>query len=185
MTSRTAGRFGVAGMTILVALTGCGELPPAPDPNDPGALTAARDRVDLDFALDINPDPTGISSMDYYYQNGGVFDGPPPEGILILNVHDNQILDASDTVVLCRIDDDQLIEASSGLVLFTVGGKAVYEGGNRAGFAFVTMSGPEIYDGRRQQLLATASVDLTKVSAARRLLLAALLASRCGAPPLP
>jgi hypothetical protein len=99
-------------------------------------------------------------------------------------VHENQILDASNTQVLCRIADDQLIEASSGAVLFTARGKAVYEGGD-PGFAFVTFSMHEILDGRRREVLATASVDLTKVSLARRLLLAALLAARCGAPPLP
>jgi hypothetical protein len=77
-----------------------------------------------------------------------------------------------------------LIEASSGAVLFTARGNAVYEGSDR-GFAFVTFSQEEILDGRsRGEVLATATVDLTKVSLARRLLLVALLAARCGAPPL-
>ena len=69
-----------------------------------------------------------------------------------LNVHDNQILDASNTVVLCRIDDDQLIEASSGRPLFTVNGFKVYEGGDPAVDAFiyfVKQSG--MYDGLRSR----------------------------------
>ena len=187
MHPQLAARLGVASLTILVTLTGCGELPPAPEAVDPGDLTAARDRPDPDLTLFIGPDPSQPDIIIYDIQNGFVYTGSSSQGNLILNVHNNQILDASNTQVLCRIDGDQLIEASSGTVLFTVGGKAVYEGGNRAGFAFVTMSGPEIYDGRssRRQLLATASVDLTKVSEARRLLIAALLASRCGAPQLP
>ena len=179
-------RLGVASFTVLVTLSGCGELPAAPEAIDPGGLMAARDRTDPDLTLFIGPDPAEGGIIIYDIQNGFICAGPCSPGNLILNVHLDQILDASNTQVLCRIDGDQLIEASSGEVIFLAEGMAVYEGADRAGFAFVRFSQDEIYDGRsRRQVLATATVNLTKVSAGRRLVLAALLASRCGAPQLP
>src|SRR5262245_35992969 len=62
-------------------------------------------------------------------KNGFVFQGAAGSTNLLLNDHDGQILDATNTVLYCEmIDDHRLIDVATGEVLFTHRGKKVFAG---------------------------------------------------------
>jgi hypothetical protein len=165
----------------------CSELPPAPahgsgDQETSLAVGNPAAWHDPDMSLFVGPPPeAGPDIIDYDIQNGFVFDGPAALDDLLLNVHDGQILDATNTVVLCRAGDNQLFDAATGELLFIADNKTIYEGSEPSNAIFV-FTKTTIYAGRTRRVVATASEDLTRASPFRMLLIAALLSARCGAP---
>ena len=125
----------------------------------------------------------------YDIQNGFVWTGDSQQGNLLLNLRDGAIFDASNTTMLCRYGGHyvglvHLVDAATSEVIFTTDEKVVFEGSSRVLSFWFRKA--DIYAGakRNAEIVATASVDMSRVSAERKLLVAALYSARCGAPVL-
>jgi hypothetical protein len=174
-------------LITLLALVGCEtSVAPLPEMAAPRPIFAHGDG-DTDGSDFLIWQQTLDHTQDiiiYDIQNGFVYTGSSQQGNLLLNLREGAIYDATNTSLLCRFDGRTLVDASTGRVLFTTDGKVIYQGGTRTlGFFFkkeLILQGEK----RSAEVVGVASVDLTRVSDERKLLVAALFSATCGAPPL-
>lgn len=179
-------------VAVSVVLMGCAELPQDPAGSRSASVitegaTALGSHTGVIDAADFviwRKDLGGPDIIDFDIQNGFVFDGPASPENLLLNIHDGAILDAAGAQVLCRFDGASLLDAQTGAVIFTTDGRNVYEGRSRVRRFWFKKE--NLLEGAQtdQRIVATASVDLSRVAVERKLLVAALYSAHCGAPVL-
>jgi hypothetical protein len=142
-------------------------------------------------------------------KNGFVFQGAASSTNLLLNNHDGQILDASNTTLYCEmVGAHQLVDVETGEILFTQRGKKVFAGDiyddrpeledweDDADADIEEGHGPplfrfkkdHVFEGRRapdEEPLVTATEKIAKSNPFRKLVIAALIAGECGSLGLP
>ena len=142
-------------------------------------------------------------------KNGFIFQGAASSTNLILNDHNGEILDASNSIVYCAmLGNHQLLDVATGEVLFTQRGKKVFAGdfvddseemeewADDADADIEEGHGPplfrfkkdHVFAGRRapgEDPLVTATEKIAKANPFRKLVISALVAGECGSLGLP
>jgi|SRR5688572_22426834 len=166
----------------LLLVLGCAG---APD-DDASFRDAQVSEGNGDLSIWLGPVAAQPDIIIYDIQNGFVYHGQQTPDNLILNVHDGEILDATNTEVYCAFDGDELVDAETGEVVLRVQGKVIFEGDD-GGPGTIWLKHEHIYEGPpvAHNILATASVEIADASDTRKLLIGALMTANCGAPEFP